>query len=148
MRRRPGHLDHQHGAARDPRLRRVPHPVAQLPHDRNSDRELPRRGRPTAGREATPEITQGHKKDFRPDLKKLLFLLTVAADGAVPIAYRVPDGNTPDDVTHIPTWDELRALYDHPDFLYVAASKLCSQQALRHIASNGGRFVTIVPQRL
>ncbi len=97
------------------------------------------------GGKATPKITQGHNKDFRPDLKQLLFILTVSADGAVPIAYRIADGNTPDDLTHIPTWDELRALVGHPGFLYVADSKLCSQQALRHIASNGGRFVTIVP---
>jgi hypothetical protein len=40
---------------------------------------------------------------IRPDLKQLLFILTISADGAVPIAYRVADGNTPDDVTHIPT---------------------------------------------
>lgn len=98
------------------------------------------------GGKPTPLITQGHNKDFRPDLKQLLFVLTVSADGAVPIAYRVADGNTPDDVTHIPTWDELRALVGHPDFLYVADSKLCSQQAMSHIASNGGRFVTIVPR--
>ena len=97
------------------------------------------------GGKATPKITQGHNKDFRPDLKGLLFILTISADGAVPIAYRVADGNTPDDLTHIPTWDELRALVGHPGFLYVADSKLCSQYALRHIASNGGRFVTIVP---
>lgn len=97
------------------------------------------------GGKATPKITQGHNKDFRPDLKQLLFVLTVCADGAVPIAYRVADGNTPDDLTHIPTWDELRALVGDSSFLYVADSKLCSQQALRHIPSNGGRFVTIVP---
>ena len=50
------------------------------------------------------------------------------------------DGNTPDDVTHAPTWDQLRALVDRADFLYVADSKLGSKQAMRHIASHGGRF--------
>jgi transposase len=97
------------------------------------------------GGKATPAIRQGHNKDFRPDLKQLLFILTISADGALPIAYRVADGNTPDDVTHIPTWDELRALVGRPDFLYVADSKLCSKQAMGHIAGHGGRFVTIVP---
>jgi len=97
------------------------------------------------GGKPTPAIRQGHNKDFRPDLKQLLFILTISADGAVPIAYRVADGNTPDDVTHIPTWDELRALVGQPGFLYVADSKLCSQEAMRHIHSNRGRFVTIVP---
>ncbi len=97
------------------------------------------------GGKPTPAIRQGHNKDFRPDLKQLLYILTVSADGAVPIAYRVADGNTPDDVTHVPTWDELRALVGHPRFLYVADSKLCSKQAMGHIHARGGRFVTIVP---
>jgi transposase len=87
----------------------------------------------------------GHNKDYRPDLKQLLFILTVSADGAVPIAYRVMDGNTSDDTTHIPTWDELRALVGHPGFLYVADSKLCSTEAMGHIAAQKGRFVTVIP---
>jgi len=99
----------------------------------------------TRGGQPTPAIRHGHNKDHRPDLKQLLFILTISADGAVPIAYRVADGNTVDDVTHIPTWDKLHALVGSPGFLYVADSKLCSQQAMRHIASQGGRFVTIVP---
>jgi len=97
------------------------------------------------GGKATPKITQGHNKDFRPDLKQLLFILTISADGAVPIAYRVADGNTVDDLTHVPSWDDLRALVGRPDFLYVADSKLCSKQAMGHLAAHGGRFVTIVP---
>ena len=98
------------------------------------------------GGKPTPAIRQGHDKDYRPDLKQLLFILTISADGAVPIAYRVADGNTPDDLTHVPTWDALRALLGQPGFLYVADSKLCSKQAMGHIHSHGGRFVTIVPR--
>jgi len=101
-------------------------------------------GRARGGR-ATPAIHHGHNKDHRPDLKQLLFIRTVSADGAVPIAYRVADGNTNDDLTHIPTWDELHALVGRADFLYVADSKLCSAQAMGHINSHGGRFVTVVP---
>ena len=70
------------------------------------------------GGKPTPAIRHGHNKDFRPDLKQLLFILTISADGAVPIAYRVADGNTPDDLTHIPTWDQLRALVGSAGFLY------------------------------
>jgi transposase len=99
----------------------------------------------TRGGKPTPAIVHGHNKDYRPDLLQLLFILTISADGAVPIACRVADGNTPDDVTHVPTWDELRALVGRPDFLYVADSKLCSKQAMGHIHAHGGRFVTIVP---
>jgi transposase len=100
----------------------------------------PRGGKPT------PVITFGHSKDHRPDLKQLVFILTVAADGAVPIAYRLADGNTTDDPTHVPTWDGLVALLGRADFLYVADSKLCSREAMGHIAAGGGRFVTVLPR--
>ncbi|MBK7019697.1 MAG: IS1634 family transposase [Candidatus Microthrix sp.] len=98
------------------------------------------------GDKPTPAITYGHNKDHRPDLKQLLCVLTVSADGAVPVAFRVEDGNTADDPTHIPTWDELVVLVGRPDFLYVADSKLCNRPAMDHINSHGGRFVTILPR--
>ena len=47
------------------------------------------------GGKPTPAIRHGHNKDFRPDLKQLLFILTISADGAVPIACRVTDGKHP-----------------------------------------------------
>ena len=43
----------------------------------------------TTGGKPTPAITWGHNKDHRPDLKQLLFVLTVARDGAVPVQFRV-----------------------------------------------------------
>ena len=99
-----------------------------------------RRGKPTAA------VTFGHSKDHRPDLKQLVWILTVSADGAVPMAYRLADGNTSDDPTHVPTWDGLVRVLGRRDFLYVADSKLCSGHAMRHIDSNGGRFVTVLPR--
>ena len=53
------------------------------------------------------KITNGYNKDHRPDLKQLLWILTVTADGAVPIHYRTCDGNTTDSPTHITTWNIL-----------------------------------------
>jgi len=44
----------------------------------------------------TLSVTYGHNKDHRPDLKQLLFVLTVSADGAVPIHYNALDGNIED----------------------------------------------------
>lgn len=98
------------------------------------------------GGKPTPVITFGHSKDHRPDLKQLVWILTVSADGAVPMAYRLADGNTSDDPTHVPTWDGLVDLLGRADFLYVADSKLCSRAAMGHIAGRGGRFVTILPR--
>ena len=102
-------------------------------------------GTPRGGK-ATPVITFGHSKDHRPDLKQLVWILTVAADGAVPIAYRLADGNTNDDPTHVPTWDGLVNLLGRTDFLYVADSKLASTTAMGHINGRGGRFVTVLPR--
>ena len=99
-----------------------------------------RGGKPTAA------ITFGHSKDHRPDLKQLVWILTVAADGAVPLAYRLADGNTSDDPTHVPTWDGLVAMLGRGDFLYIADSKLCSRAAMGHIAGRGGRFITVLPR--
>jgi hypothetical protein len=102
-------------------------------------------GTPRGGK-ATPVITFGHSKDHRPDLKQLVWILTVAADGAVPIACRLADGNTNDDPTHVPTWDGLVNLLGRTDFLYVADSKLASTTAMGHINGRGGRFVTVLPR--
>jgi transposase len=99
-----------------------------------------RGGKPTAA------VAFGHSKDHRPDLKQLVWILTVSADGAVPLAYRLADGNTNDDPTHVPTWDGLVDLLGRSDFLYVADSKLCSRDALGHIHGGGGRFVTVLPR--
>lgn len=101
-------------------------------------------GRRLHGRRA-PAITYGFSKDHRPDLKQLLFILTVAADG-VPVAFRCADGNTSDSVTHIDTWDTLRAVAGRADFLYVADSKLCSYDNMDYIHRAGGRFVTVMPR--
>ena len=99
-----------------------------------------RRGQPTA------KITFGHNKDHRSDLKQLLWILTVSADGAVPVHYSVDDGNTADTETHIDTWNLLQQLAGRPDFLYVADSKLCTHDNMAHINREHGRFLTILPR--
>jgi transposase len=97
------------------------------------------------GRRA-PAITYGYSKDHRPDLKQLLFILTMDADGNVPVHFRCADGNASDSRTHIETWDALRAVAGKADFLYVADSKLCSHENMDYIDRAGGRFVTVLPR--
>jgi transposase len=92
-----------------------------------------------------PAITWGHSKDHRPDLKQLLFTLTIANDGGIPVYFSVDSGNTNDDTTHRGTWDLLAQLLGGPDFLYVADCKLASRDNLQHIATRGGRFITVLP---
>jgi len=92
------------------------------------------------------QLKHGHNKDFRPDCKQIVFGLNITNDGHVPLSYRLFDGNTNDDVTHIPNWNGLRNLLGKEDFIYVADCKLCSHKNLLHIAENDGRFITIVPK--
>ena len=103
------------------------------------------RGRTLRGRRALA-IGYGHNKDHRPDLKQLLFILTVSADGAVPIHYRACDGNTEDSTTHVQTWEVLRALAGRPDFLDVADAKLCTSATMRYLDARQGRFITVLPR--
>jgi len=92
------------------------------------------------------KLKHGHNKDFRPDCKQIVFGLNTTSDGHVPLSYKLFDGNTADDVTHIPNWNALRTLLEKEDFIYVADCKLCSEKNLDHIAQNGGFFITIVPK--
>ena len=64
-------------------------------------------------------ITWGHSKDHRPDLKQLLYILTVSRDGAIPIHYRAA---------------------------YVADCKLGTSENMKYIHRNGGRFITVLPR--
>jgi len=105
-----------------------------------------RNQRPSRSGRRAPAIVYGYSKDHRPDLKQLLFILTTDADGGVPVQFRAADGNTNDSVTHIETWNTLRAVAGRSDFLYVADSKLCSFDNLDYIHRAGGRFVTVMPR--
>ena len=62
------------------------------------------------------------------------------------MTFRLADGNTNDDPTHIPTWDALVKLTGGPGFLYVADCKLASGEAMGHISRGGGRFITVLPR--
>jgi len=93
-----------------------------------------------------PRPARGLSKDHRPDLKQLVWILTVSADGAVPVTYRLCDGNTEDSTTHIQTWESCRALAGRADFLYVADCKLATRDNMDHLACHGGRFLSILPR--
>ncbi len=93
----------------------------------------------------TVNLTFGHSKDHRGDLKQLVWILTVTGDGAVPVHYRVVDGNTVDSPTHIETWESIRKLTGRSDFMYVADSKLCTHDNMQYIHDHNGRFITVLP---
>ena len=101
---------------------------------------------PANAADRPPRITFGYNKDHRPDLKQLLFGITISADGAVPLHCKIYDGNTSDDSVHQDTWTFLEQLVGSADFLYVADSKLCSRENMAFIASRHGRFLTVMPR--
>lgn len=103
------------------------------------------KGQPMRGK-STVKAARGHNKDHRPDLKQLLWILTVSSDGGVPVHFRVSAGQTEDSSTHIQIWDKLHALVGRPEFLYVADSKLCTRENMRHIDERGGWFITVLPR--
>jgi transposase len=92
-----------------------------------------------------PAITWGHNKDHRPDLKQLLYILTVTNDGGVPIYFQAASGNTADDQTHQTTWKLMAQLVQRTDFIYVADCKLASTANMNEIARLNGRFITVLP---
>ena len=98
------------------------------------------------GVQKTLAITWGHNKDHRPDLKQLLYILTITSDGGVPVHFRAASGNVTDDTTHCDTWDLLCQLAGHKDFLYVADCKLATIENMNHIAKEHGRFVSVLPR--
>jgi transposase len=105
-----------------------------------ADQERTLRGRLRAA------VTWGHNKDHRPDLKQLLYILTVARDGAVPVQFRVQSGNATDDRSHRDTWDFLCKLTGRRDFLYVADCKLATTENMTYIHRHGGRFLSVLPR--
>jgi len=108
-------------------------------HEDAAEEQL-RRGQKTLA------ITWGYNKDHRPDLKQLLYILTITSDGGVPVHFRAASGNVTDDTTHRDTWDLLCQLAGRRDFLYVADSKLATIENMNYIADHDGRFVSVLPR--
>ncbi len=92
------------------------------------------------------QLLRGFSKDHRPDLRQLVYELSVTRDGAIPVLFKAHDGNRTDDTLHWENWQMLRGLLGRSDFLYVADSKLCVSQTLLNIDRSQGRFITVVPR--
>lgn len=100
----------------------------------------------TRGGRRTLAITWGHNKDHRPDLKQLVYILTLSEDRGVPVHFRATSGNTTDDQTHVETWKLLCELAGRSDFLYVADSKLATAENMAYLHQHRGRFITVLPR--
>lgn len=100
----------------------------------------------TENGQRTLAITWGHSKARRPDLKQLLFELTVSNDGGVPVFFTPHSGNMTDDQTHRETWMLLCQLVGRTDFLYVADCKLATMDNMTFIDQEHGRFISVLPR--
>jgi transposase len=93
-----------------------------------------------------PMVTYGYSRDHRPDLKQLLFGLTVTAEG-VPIWGHITDGNQSDSTEQRFHITQLRHhLPDLGEPLLVADSKFFAGETMALAAGHQFRFVTLVPQ--
>ena len=91
------------------------------------------------------QITYGHSKKHRKDLKQFVWSMSVSSDHAFPLFQQAYSGNTADSTTYVEQWQRLIDLIGRRDFLYVADSKLICHQSMAHIHDNDGFFVAPAP---
>jgi transposase len=91
------------------------------------------------------QVTFGHSKKHRKDLKQFVWSMSVSSDHAFPLFQKAYSGNTADVSTYVEQWQKLIDLLGRRDFLYVADSKLITHQTMAHIHDNDGFFVAPAP---
>ena len=91
------------------------------------------------------EVTFGHSKKHRKDLKQFVWSMSVSSDHAFPLFQKAYSGNTADVTTYVEQWQRLIDLLGRRDFLYVADSKLITHKTMAHIHDNDGFFVAPAP---
>jgi transposase len=101
-----------------------------------------------AGHNRNPEsiqITFGHSKKHRDDLKQLIWSMSVSSDSGFPLFQQAYHGNTADVNTYVAQWENLIDLLGRRDFLYVADCKLISKENVARICDNEGYFLAPAP---
>ena len=88
-----------------------------------------------------PRPAYGHTKSGRKNLKQIQFGINVVKDGAVPISHRVFDGNTPETPTHLENLKHLSRLLPKTELLYLADSKLDSNENFLAVVAAKGKFL-------
>ncbi len=99
----------------------------------------------TSGDKVPFEITQGHSKDQRPDLKQFVLSL-LCVDGDVPIVGKLEDGNSSDKkINHQVLSEVSRHMKAHGvedmAFIYIADAAMVTQENLEQ----AGPFITRLP---
>lgn len=94
---------------------------------------------------AIPHVTHGYSKGRRPDLKQVIYGLSVTGDGAVPVFGRVSSGNRADALELRNMLERMQeSLPDPASVTYVGDSKLFSGETLALISAHELKFVTLL----
>jgi transposase len=89
----------------------------------------------------TPQPTYGRSKSGRKHVKQIQAGLNVTGDGAVPVAFAAHDGNTAESTTHPENLRRLKEILPKSDLLYIADTKLDTQDNLWEVVDAGGKFL-------
>lgn len=92
-------------------------------------------------------ITHGFSKAKRPDLKQLVFGLSLHGAAGIPLTMSVHSGNTADQVANRDHLGKLAALLpDEDEVTLVADCKLVDADTLGQVLTSGFHFVSLVPK--
>lgn len=90
-------------------------------------------------------ITYGHSKDMRPDLKQVSYGLVVTSEG-MPVLGNVNDGNQSDKVWNSKVLGEIETSFLDPrQIVYIADSALITAGNLEQMAEQKIRFISRLP---
>jgi len=94
-----------------------------------------------------PRPNYGHSKDHRPDLKQLVYGMTLQGAVGVPMCVSMFDGNTPDQAANRFHIEQLAGLLppEH-DVTLVHDCKLFDPDSIGHVLDAAFHFLTLVPR--
>lgn len=94
-----------------------------------------------------PVPARGHSKDFRPDLKQLIYGLSLHGPTGVPLCASMLDGNTADAVANRIQIDKLaQTLPPETDVTLIADCKLVDALTLGWARRSGFHYVSLLPR--
>jgi len=96
--------------------------------------------------EGAPTLRRGFSKDHRPDLKQLIFGLSLHGAAGIPLTSTSLDGNTSDKQANEWTIEALAGLLpEEDDVTLVGDSKLVDAELIGRLQYEGFHFVSLVP---
>ena len=97
--------------------------------------------------EGAPTPANGFSKDHRPDLKQLIFGLSLHGAAGIPLTATVLDGSTSDQVANRLNIDQLAELLPpEDDVTFVGDCKLVDAVTLGRLCDEGFHFISLVPE--